>query len=417
MSFLLLHNRNQGLVRPGLAAFYDCEKRNLLQRSEEFGNAVWGAGSVTSDAAISPRGDQTADEISDASAVAVSVFTQPVPVQSSTVTYTFSVFVKKDQDETRFPEFRIQPKGGTSEPLTAGQLNTKTGAHQIRTGSGSMMVSDEEGYWRVAVSEADTASGNTEVECSILPAFTDLLGGEENVELTGAVTVWGAQLNQGSTPLTYEKTDNNQTLLDVSGQAKHGQLGSTTGADTNDPLWTNRRLSFSGVDDYLLTPSEVTSGATALTLQVVFKKAAGSATSVQRVLFGHNLGGSYIRFFSDTSIGFWLVASVSSQFIQGPAGGITDDGLWKMMTFRWKSGTVQDQFLNKSNRLVFNESSPSEGTHTSTYRTIGMYDNSRYFDGEIASALLYRRLLTRAEVAQNYSWLKSTLTRRGIALA
>jgi hypothetical protein len=45
-----------------------------------------------------------------------------------------------------------------------------------------------------------------------------------------------------------------------------------------------------------------------------------------------------------------------------------------------------------------------------------MYDNSRYFDGEIASALLYRRLLTRAELAQNFNWLRSTLARRGIAL-
>ena len=416
MSFLLLHNRQQGLVRPGLAAFYDCEKRNLLQRSEEFGNVVWGSGSVTSDAAVSPRGDQTADQISDASAAA-SVLAQSIPVLSSAATYTFSVFVKKDEDEARFPEFRIQPKGGTSEPLTAGQLNTKTGGYEIRVGSGSMMVADAEGYWRVSVSETDTSSGNTQVECSILPAFTDVLGGAENVALTGSVTVWGAQLNHGGTALAYEKTDNNQTLPDVSGQAKHGQLGSTTGADTNDPLWTNRRLTCSGVDDYLLTPSEVTSGAAALTLQIVFKKTIGSATSVQRVLFGHNGGGSYIRFFTDTSVGFWLVASVSSQFIQGPAGGVTDDGLWKMMTFRWKSGTVQDQFLNKNNRLVFNETNPSDGTHTSTYRTIGMYDNSRYFDGEIASALLYRRLLTRAEVAQNYVWLKSTLSRRGIALA
>jgi hypothetical protein len=280
-----------------------------------------------------------------------------------------------------------------------------------------MTVLDAEGYWRVSVSETDTSSGNTQVECSILPAFTDALGGAGNVELTGSVTVWGAQLHQGSTALAYEKTDNNQTLADVSGQAKHGQLGSTTGADTNDPLWTNRRLSFSGIDDYLLTPSEVTSGAAALTLQIVFKKMIGSATAVQRVLFGHNAGGSYIRFFSDTTIGFWLVASVSSQFVQGPAGAIPDDGLWKMMTFRWKSATVQDQFLNKSNRLVFNDTTPSEGTHTSTYRTIGMYDTSRYFDGEIASALLYRRLLTRAEVAQNYVWLKSILGRRGIALA
>lgn len=415
MSFLLLHKQKSGLVRDGLTAFYDFEKRNLLRHSEAFDNAVWGAGSVTPNAAISPLGDQTADEISDPSTGVASAFLQPATVLSSSASYTFSVFVKKDSNQARFPEFRIQPKGGTTEPLTAGQLNTQTGEFEIRAGSGSMAVSDEGGYWRVSLRETDTASGNTNVECSILPAFSDELGGDEVVSLTGSLIAWGAQLNLGAAPLEYQKSDANQTLLDVGGQAQHAQLGSAAGADTNDPLWTDGRLVFSGIDDYVLSPTAITANATALTMQVVFRKTVGSATSVHRTLLGHNTGGSYIRFFSNTSVGFW-VESTAGQFVQSPAGSITDDGLWKMMTFRWKSGVVQDQILNESNRLAFLEATAASGTHTKTYGVIGMYDSSRYFDGEVAAVLFYRRLLTLREVAQNYRSLKFALSKRGIAL-
>lgn len=40
-----------------------------------------------------------------------------------------------------------------------------------------------------------------------------------------------------------------QTLLDYSGNANHATLGSTTGADTNDPTWGTSALAFGG-DDY-----------------------------------------------------------------------------------------------------------------------------------------------------------------------
>jgi hypothetical protein len=267
----------------------------------------------------------------------------------------------------------------------------------------------------VSLKETDTASGNTNVECSILPAFSDELGGDADISLTGSLVVWGAQLNAGATPLEYQKSDANQTLSDAGGLAQHAQLGSTAGADTNDPLWADRRLVFSGIDDYVLSPSAVTSGATALTMQVVFRKTVGSATSVHRALLGHNGGGSYIRFFTNTSIGFWI-ESTSGQFVQSPAGSVADDGLWKMMTFRWKSGVVQDQILNESNRLAFLEGTAATGTHTKTYGMIGMYESARYCDGEVASVLFYRRLLTLREVAQNYRSLKFALSKRGIAL-
>jgi hypothetical protein len=143
MSLLLLHGRENGLVRAGLEAFYDFRKTNLLRYSEQFNNAAWGTGPVTPDVSTSPQGDLTADLLSDASDAGAEQFSQLVPIASSSDSYTFSVFVKKDEDETRFPEFRVQATGGTVEPLTSGQLNTKTGAFQKTSGSGSMTVTSE----------------------------------------------------------------------------------------------------------------------------------------------------------------------------------------------------------------------------------------------------------------------------------
>ena len=416
MSLLLLHTRKSGLVRADLEAYYDLQKNNLLRYSEEIENAVWGTGPVTANLEISPRGDVTADGVADQSAAATQVYLQAVPIVSSTDAYTFSVYVKKDDDESRFPEIRIQPAGGVTEPLTAGQINTKTGASAVRTGAGSISVSDEGSYWRVAVTETDNGSGNSEVRCSIVPAYSVTLGGAEDVTLTGSIVVWGGQLNTGASPVTYEQTTDNQAVVDRSGRGQDGHLGPSTFEDVNDPMWRTHRLNFDAANDFVLTPAAVTQNAEALTLQIIFKKTPGTAVTVDRTLFGHNGGGSYIRFFTDTTIGFWLSASVTSALVQGPAGAIPDDGLWKMMTFRWQAGVVQDQLLNLDTLLAADTATPASGVFDSTYRAIGQYASGNYFDGEVATTLYYRRYLTDDEVARNYRAVKAGLAGRGIML-
>jgi len=417
MSLLLMHGRENGLVRAGLEAFYDFQKTNLLRYSEQFDNTAWGTGPVAPDQAISPRGDLTADEVSDANASAAEEFVQAAPIVSSTDTYAFSVFVKKDADEARFPEFRLEIAGGTTEPLTAGQLNTATGALQMTSGSGTMTVTDEGGYWQVALSETDNDSGNTELRCSILPAFTDTLGDPEVVALTGDITVWGAQLNAGATALAYEQTSDNQIASDFSGKGNHGTFGSSVAVQTNDPIWRPNRVRLDGINDYVLTPFSVTDEADALTLQIIFRKTPGAVgAGGHRTIFGHNAGGSYIRFFTDTTIGFWLSATTQSTFVLGPSGAITDDGEWKMMTFRWQAGVVQEQILNEDTSIKKETAAPADGQMDSSYRSIGMYANGNHFDGEVAAVLYYRRALTDVELGRNYKTLKASLEPRGIVL-
>lgn len=65
--------------------------------------------------------------------------------------------------------------------------------------------------------------------------------------------ITGYQLSRGTILQPYEKTTDNQSFIDTSGKGKNGTLGSTTGADTNDPIFNGQGLVFA-TDDYVKLP-------------------------------------------------------------------------------------------------------------------------------------------------------------------
>ena len=72
-------------------------------------------------------------------------------------------------------------------------------------------------------------------------------------------------------------------LTDATGNGHHGQLGSTPGADVNDPTWQSYGLSFDGNDRVLLLNDLIT-GNHAISWFVVITAKAGA--SFQIVTFG-----------------------------------------------------------------------------------------------------------------------------------
>ena len=88
MSLLLLKQR--GLVRGGLVAYYDFRKQNLLDFSEEFGNAAWNATLVsrTPDVAPAPDGSLTADLLTP---TGTNAFIRQVVAVAQNRDYTFSI--------------------------------------------------------------------------------------------------------------------------------------------------------------------------------------------------------------------------------------------------------------------------------------------------------------------------------------
>lgn len=106
----------------------------------------------------------------------------------------FSIFVKKDSDTSRFPEFQLNWTFGTSKSLEV-QLNTSTGATYIRTndtGNGSVSVVDYTDWWRIILTDTDTGN-NAQLQVLIAPAITTTWQTTE-VTALGAIIIDCAQL-------------------------------------------------------------------------------------------------------------------------------------------------------------------------------------------------------------------------------
>ena len=67
MSLLLTHSQRSGMVRNGLAGYYDFEKRNLIRFSQQLDNPACGASqaTITADAPspLAPNGSASADKV------------------------------------------------------------------------------------------------------------------------------------------------------------------------------------------------------------------------------------------------------------------------------------------------------------------------------------------------------------------
>lgn len=115
---------------------------------------------------------------------------QEVTVANDSNTYTCATFIGKDDDETRFPEFKLTLNNGTSQTIATG-LNTKTGAITDRSiiGTASSEVIDLGDWWLLVQTLANNGTGNTELRYDCWPARALTIGGTDN-SATGSI-VWG----------------------------------------------------------------------------------------------------------------------------------------------------------------------------------------------------------------------------------
>jgi len=110
--------------------------------------------------------------------------------------YAASVFVLKDSDASRFPEWQITQVGATIVGGTIGvQINTATGATSTRIGTPDWVrVVDAGDSWRLEVGLTVSVGGT--VRPTLYPAVTDVIG-TVNVAAVGAITPWGMQFEAG----------------------------------------------------------------------------------------------------------------------------------------------------------------------------------------------------------------------------
>ena len=382
MSLLLLKKR--GFVRRGLVAYYDFRKQNLLDFSEEFGNAAWNATlvSATPDVAPAADGNLTADLLTP---TGTNAFIRQIAAVSLNRDYTFSIHLKSTGADKGL---RISIHD-TGLSLISSQSITVTSSWQ---------------RFEVAANSGPNAT------------LQLLVGGGSTWETGEDVHGWGAQLNEGTSVVGYQKTPDNQTVEDLSGEGNDLTLGSSTAAEADDPIWAQHKLVFDGDDvAQRSVTSKLPSGNNSLTMMVVAKMNALTAEHAL-LSYGDGLNGSTpaIRLNSSDHLvaGFsgpgWFAETTS------PAGSQSN----------FHAGTLRYNATNGTVEAILNDfadfkaiSVPAGPAATNEQLAIGStFGGSDPSSAEIAQALVYDRWLSNEEVRRVYRTARQLLSSRGINL-
>lgn len=193
-----------------------------------------------------------------------------------------------------------------------------------------------------------------------------------------------------------------QTLSDGSGNGRDGTLGSTVGADTNDPAWVTEGLSFA-TDDFVDASAYPELLPDQWTLCVAIKHPAGSVTPI--------LGWGSSSFpavyaaapFNSNRPLIWL-ANGCFRYFESASPVNVQDGGWHFLAFRCPGNTTSD--IAESSLLVDGQQQAiqstlanEDGLAKSTLR-LGTAGLTYFAQSEMAFLSLHDRVLTDSEVQQ-----------------
>lgn len=172
---------------------------NLLTYSEQFDNAIWvkTSATVTPNAAVAPDGNTTADTITwSAGTAAKNVVTNQT---LGAVAHTCTVYMKHVSAQF------IQLRFGFGFGAQAANFDLVNGTAQASgTPPTSFSITNVgNGWYRCSITATVTAAASN-VGIGRIDSLSGASGG--SMSAVGDVHVWGAQLNLGSSPLTYIPT-------------------------------------------------------------------------------------------------------------------------------------------------------------------------------------------------------------------
>lgn len=242
---------------------------------------------------------------------------------------------------------------------------------------------------------------------------------EFNLPATDAIagaTVVNAALSQkyitsGLQNLWLFNQGSGQELTDFVG-SDHGELGSGSGSDTNDPSWTAEGLDFDGVDNYCTFSNFQTPSSGTWTVMVAFKSNRSQGTILsqngaggQAQWFDHNVSNQLRQF----GVSFSPTALIED--------GTITTGVWYLGYMRWNGTSLR---LNLR-RTGSNSTSATNISVMNSAPNLEFYlgsnlGSSRFFDGTTALMAHYNRALSDDEMTTAFDGIKAVLAPRGISL-
>jgi len=137
---------------------------------------------------------KTATLITDDQAGGAEGVYQNIAIANDSNTHTAIFYVKKDSDESRFPEFQLNLVGGATQNIGL-QINTKNGDSTIRYSGGTVNseVSDIGGWWKIILSVKNNNSGNTTARIFAYASYATEIGANE-ITATGTLIIGNIEL-------------------------------------------------------------------------------------------------------------------------------------------------------------------------------------------------------------------------------
>ncbi len=186
-------------IRSDGSANLECASRTQVVTSTDLSTWTVSSGTPTVVATAAPNGLNTAFIITDNDAGNYEIIQRATATLTQTGAHVASWFVKKDSDQTRFPEFQHNQGGGGFAHI---QIDTQTGAAVIRAQSTwtatAVAVQDCGDWWRLVL--RFTTASTAAITVSVIAAASTTLGGATSPTVVGSVTVWNPQIEVGQHP-------------------------------------------------------------------------------------------------------------------------------------------------------------------------------------------------------------------------
>jgi len=198
-----------------------------------------------------------------------------------------------------------------------------------------------------------------------------------------------------------------EKLYDISGNNNHFQIGSTSGVDTNDPLWTERGMTFTGAEqDYnILSPLP---NMFKIPYYTIFVAAKNSGTGGELITFDDKIVMRFVRTDRVDAIlnnGSNYVSTSLTQDVTNPILVVSRKNTENLSLYakQWSilANTTGANFSGASNVYIGRNSGTNTGLN---------------LNGEIYYIAIYNRALTNEEIFKVEAYIRTILSKRGVTI-